>query len=692
MRRSAIRSSMSFLVVVLMGAAVLIALAPIASAATFTVNSTADDTDGGGCEPSPGDCTLREAINAANNTTAKDTISFALGSGVPAIAVGVPTSTPLPDITKPVVIDGSSGGATRVELDGTSAGVGARGLVVGNRGSTISDLVINHFNQEGIMLYGNGSNRVTGCRLGTNPAGTSAEPNGFGISMLNFGGTTYSAGANIIGGTTASERNLISGNTFDGIVIYNSNGNIIEGNRIGTNAAGTTSLQNGRDGIVLSTGLSNIIGGTALGTRNLISGNGANGVDITDGYTGINTSGNVVQGNLIGTNASGAGAVPNGEDGVHFEGHPVNNLVGGTTPAARNVITGNTGDGVGLDLDGQLDQAAVIAGNYIGVDADGIGALGNSNGIHIDGGPKMVIGGTARGAGNVIAGNFGAGIVIEDTAHSPGQARGTVIQANFIGTNAAGTDPIEETRGISVVGQPDTRIGGTSRSARNVISGNTVGIEVHDAAGTIIQGNFVGTNRAGTAGIPNLAEGVALLDSRRSLVGGNPAGAGNRIAFNGGAIMGGQGIMIDGGTGNSVQGNSIFSNKSLGIDLDADGVTPNDTHDVDTGTNELQNFPVVASAKSNGSITHVKGAIPSTKSTKVSLEFFSSGSCDASNHGEGKRFLGRTAVTTANSGTGSFNVVFSMGTKLGNRVTATATSPGGSTSEFSACRRVVSGR
>src|SRR5437763_9693316 len=95
MRESAVRPVVSLLLVMLLGAAVLVALAPAASAATFTVNSTGDDDDGS-CGPSPSDCTLREAINAANNTTAKDTISFALGSGVPTISVGSTTAAPLP--------------------------------------------------------------------------------------------------------------------------------------------------------------------------------------------------------------------------------------------------------------------------------------------------------------------------------------------------------------------------------------------------------------------------------------------------------------------------------------------------------------------------------------------------------------------------------------------------------------------
>ncbi len=683
MRGSVVRSAMSMLLAILMGAALVVTLAPSAFAATFTVNSTSDDTDAGGCEPSPGDCTLREAIVAANATTAKDTIDFDLGSGVPLIQVG--TLTGLPEVTKPIVIDGSSGGATRVELDGTGAGMFASGLVISGGRSSVSDLVINDFFQSGIHVLGHGGTRITGCRIGTDPTGTMAEPNQVGIALSGLGaGPIDGTGNNLVGGTTASERNLISGNTFDGIQIAHSNGNVVQGNRIGTNAAGTSALPNGRDGVLLQVGLSNVIGGTTPGSRNLISGNTENGIDFIDFAEGTTTSGNVVQGNLIGTDSSGTGVVPNGEDGVHFDNFPVNNLVGGTTAAARNVISGNVDDGVGMDLK-QFDHHEVIQGNFIGTDVTGTVALANGNGVHINGGRKNLI------SGNVISGNSGQGIAIENTFGAPESARGNVIQGNLIGTNAAGTAAMENTSGIAIDGQPDTLIGGTASAAHNVVSGNGIGILVGNTTGTVIQGNLVGTNAAGASRIPNLEVGISLTGSSQTLVGGTVAGARNVVAFNAGVVSGADGVTIVGGTGNSVLGNSIFSNSGLGIDLDDDGVTPNDASDVDAGTNDLQNFPAVTSARSHGSVTHVKGTVSGRRSTKVVVEFFSNPSCDPSNHGGGKRFLGRRTIPTGPSGTGSFDIIFSVGTTVGHRITATETNAGGSTSELSLCRKVAAG-
>jgi trimeric autotransporter adhesin len=291
----------------------------------------------------------------------------------------------------------------------------------------------------------------------------------------------------------------------------------------------------------------------------------------------------------------------------------------------------------------------------------------------------------------VISGNSSQGIAIENTFGSPESARGNVIQGNLIGTNVAGTGAMENTVGIGIDAQPDTLIGGTVPAARNVVSGNSIGIQVGNATGTVIQGNLVGTDAAGTSGIPNLEVGISLAGASQTLVGGTVAGARNVVAFNAGVISGSPGVAIDGGTGNSILANSIFANGGLGIDLDDDDVTPNDAGDVDAGTNDLQNFPAVTSAKSNGSVTHVKGNVSGRLSSKLLVEFFSSPSCDPSNHGEGKRFLGRRTIATGVSGTGSYDIVFSVGTTVGHRITATATNPGGSTSEFSACRKVFAG-
>jgi len=144
---------------------------------------------------------------------AKDTISFALGSGTPSIPAGFSSGTALPPLTHPVVIDGSSGGATRVELNGNDAGANANGLTLSGGSSTISDLVINRFTGDGIRIDTSGGNRVQGNRIGTEVTGGATVPN-------SRSGVLVSGGlSNVVGGTVAGARNLISGNAEHGLSI-----------------------------------------------------------------------------------------------------------------------------------------------------------------------------------------------------------------------------------------------------------------------------------------------------------------------------------------------------------------------------------------------------------------------------------------------------------------------------------------
>jgi len=669
-------------------AAAWLTAAPNASAAPLVVNSTADTTDGM-CNLSP-NCTLREAILVANATAAKDNITFNIGSGTPSIEVGLSGGGALPAITHPVSIDGSSGGATRVELVGDAAGSDADGLTVSGGTSTISDLVIDGFDGTGIRIDTAGGNVVTGCRIGTNATGTAASANSLhGILINGTGGG--GVGGNTIGGTTAAARNVISGNGLVGVFIIGSNGNVVQGNYIGTNAVGTAALGNSADGIQINGAKSNVIGGTAAGARNVVSGNHHHGVEIVDIFSGTTTSGNLVQGNFIGTNAAGTAAVGNTNDGVHMEGIPLYNTIGGTTPAARNVISGNGDDGVKLAMFA-FDHHDTVSGNYIGTDVTGTVAIGNGDaGVHIDAARKNTIGGTVPGAGNLISGNHGDGIRIDNTFGEPEQARGNVIRGNRIGTNAAGTAELGNSIGIHILGQPDNVIGGTTVASRNLVSGNAIGIDLAPGtSGTLVQGNFIGTDATGQNPVPNESDGIAV-ESSFNEIGGTLKGAGNVIAFNGPSIVGGNGVTVKTANAVPIQGNAIFSNSLLGIDLDDNGITANDALDADVGTNELQNFPTLTLAHSNATTTHVTGKVASEPNTSFTVEVFSSAQCDPSGHGEGGRFLGRTTVTSGGAGNGTFNVVFHTPTPVGDRITATATTTGNSTSEFSACRKVVQG-
>ena len=147
----------------------------------------------------------------------------------------------------------------------------------------------------------------------------------------------------------------------------------------------------------------------------------------------------------------------------------------------------------------------------------------------------------------------------------------------------------------------------------------------------------------------------------------------------------GDGVNFSGGTAVRISGNSIDNNTGLGINLvggteDSFGVTSNDGGDIDG----IQNFPSPSSATLAGGNLEVQGSFDSAASTTYTIEFFRSHGCDPSGHGEGASLAGSAPVTTDGSGTASFDVTLPA-TGSGTSVTATATGPGGSTSEFSSC-------
>ncbi len=280
-----------------------------------------------------------------------------------------------------------------VDPTGTIAVGNGSGVVVSD-GSQVLGNVISGNAGSGIDLRGEGI-LVQGNEIGTDVSGTKAIPNGEGI----FSGD----GRNTIGGTSPGLGNVISGNSGYGLIFTSelTGYNLIQGNKIGTDATGTKALGNGSNGIYMIEETSNTIGGSSPGAGNVISGNAANGIDLTD------SDFNVVQGNEIGTDYSGTRPLPNGQDGINLSG--ALNTIGGTT-AAANVIAGN--GRAGILMEGQSGSGRnLIEGDYIGTDASGFPALGNGgNGLTISN-PGNSIGGSPAAA-DVIADNGGAGVAL----------------------------------------------------------------------------------------------------------------------------------------------------------------------------------------------------------------------------------------------------------------------------------------
>jgi hypothetical protein len=344
----------------------------------------------------------------------------------------------------------------------------------------------------------------------------------------------------------------------------------------------------------------------------------------------------------------------------------------------RGFIVNNFSGGIGLVVNGNFN---LIAGNWIGTNAAG-NAAGPGNGQ--DGiaifGDSNTVGGSNVADRNVVSGNGDEGIDVEPVA------TGNVIIGNYVGTDDSGSVAITNgsggwSGGILLDGGGN-RIGGNAPGEGNLISGNNpYGILLHSSSNQVL-GNLIGTDATGTANLANTSDGITV-DGSNNVIGGTVANADNKIAFNGE-----DGIEFENtaGTGNTISGNSIFSNIGIGIDLDDDGVTTNDTgppHDIDTGPNNLQNYPVLTFASTGGGNTIIAGTFNSIASTTFTLEFFSSTVADGTGYGEGEVYLGSDTVATDVSGNASFIVVLPLAVALGDVITATATDPGNNTSEFS---------
>jgi uncharacterized repeat protein (TIGR01451 family)/uncharacterized repeat protein (TIGR02543 family) len=262
---------------------------------------------------------------------------------------------------------------------------------------------------------------------------------------------------------------------------------------------------------------------------------------------------------------------------------------------------------------------------------------------------------------------------------------GNAIEGCYIGTDVNGTSSEWNGEdGIEVTGDNNT-IGGTNAADGNVLSGNFWhGVEIASGGGNRIWNNRIGTRANGSGSLGNQSHGVWLSGSTaNTLVGGTGSNEANIIAFNGAV---GVGLANFGGTGNSIRGNKIYNNGNLGIDIYESlglGVNANDAGDPDGGGNAHQNYPVLSLVSVTGASVTIDGSLNSLTSTVFQIDFYSNPVADFSNHGEGEVYLGATNVTTDAGGDVVFSVTLPASVTTGHVVTATATDPGGSTSEFS---------
>src|SRR5256885_8082734 len=332
----AVRSLWVFLFLALL----LLLTAPV-EGATLAVINTNDSGVG----------SLRQAIIDANTASGADLINFNIpGAGVRTINL----MSPLPPITEALTIDGYSQPGSSVntlaigdnavlliELNGANAGGGGFDI---KAPTTLRGLLVNRFLDYGINIRASApGNVITGCFLGTDPSGMNSRP--------NLSGNIIAASSNnVIGGVTPALRNIIAGDSTadsgNGIEIDGDQanpsavtGNVIQGNYIGVNAAGTAALGNG-NGLEITSQTNLTIGGSSAGARNVISGNTSAGIDLT----GVTNSS--IQGNYIGLDANGQARIAN-FGGIAASGNS-NLTIGGPGARPGNVVSGNQSIGIAL--------------------------------------------------------------------------------------------------------------------------------------------------------------------------------------------------------------------------------------------------------------------------------------------------------------------------------------------------------
>ncbi|WZO98058.1 right-handed parallel beta-helix repeat-containing protein [Isosphaeraceae bacterium EP7] len=539
----------------------------------FTVSVATDNGD----NASPTTGSLRAAIVAANAVVAGDdaVIDFSI-SGAGTHVLGIDSTYELPAIVKPTVVDGYSqgggsyAGAPLIQISGGSGQNGLR-LGVGADGSTIKGLSIVNFARSGSdggagIWIEDGVTNVTvqGNYIGLEADGTTGAGNTLGVLVQGHSAT--------IGGTVAGQGNVIAGNGQGGILVLvdgtgpnaSVSSTIIAGNFLGTNAAGTAIVSNGGATTSGAPGYKSgfnigLSGTTATAIEgNLVSGSGGSGIvlttrpaDIAGSFTAIAglvaTTTTTIKGNLIGTNAAGTASLSN-QTGILIAGAD-HVTIGGATLADRNVISGNQGFGGPLDggdgilITGNADFIT-IQGNYIGVNAVGQAALGNSGDgietLYTDGSgtvlpttvagtpTNLMIGGSAAGDGNLISANGWYGVKLVGQSYAT-PATGYLIQGNNIGAFADGT--------------------GSNHTSGNMIRG----IYLKHTSGASVRGNSLLFNDFG---------GIEAISTLSTTVGGLTAGDGNVIAG-----LSGVGIVID-GTPTEHNQNFAIQNNRIGMRLD----------------------------------------------------------------------------------------------------------------------------
>jgi hypothetical protein len=486
----------------------------------------------------------------------------------------------------------------------------------------------------------------------------------------------------------------------------------IQGNRIGTNAAGTAVIENNNDGIDIDETPRVLVGGATAAARNLISGNGTNGIDV-QGHRADDVR---IQGNFVGVNATGDAALPNREHGIDLtgdtDGRLENVLIGGPNDGEGNLISGNGSFSTGLDgihvrgsftsLNGSFQytvRTVTIEGNTIGTDVSGSAAIGNGrHGMNISNLEDVSI------VDNLTSGNTDQGLRLTNVDGT------AVVEQNRAGVDVSTTAALPN--GTDGMQLGSLRSGASLDVLDNVVSGNgRTGIYLtpsEDNADATVLRNLVGVTGDGQrTPLGNGGDGIRMAGADRTfryVVGSTNPADGNVSAYNGGSGVSlpeyqpaTSGVPV-GGDDLAVRGNLIYANGGLGIDLGTGGFsgevggspgeTPNDENDSDEGVNRYQNTPEIAEATydaSTGSLSlrYLVDTDPSYATYPIRVEVYRADTSD-----QAVAFLGAESIPEAEASTErTFTFQPAAALDVTDWVIATATDADGNTSEFNRIRQ-----
>ena len=463
---------------------------------------------------------LRAAIDAANSAaagTATD-ITFSVNGTIT-------LASALPAITNEVIIDGTSapthtaGGAPVVEIN--CDGHAGLQFSAGSADSELLGVAVDDASGNGVTL---GADAITlnGDYIGLDLAGAADGNHADGVFV------SPDSSEDMIGlnssGDSGVVANVISGNTGSGLVLSGATHNTVAANRIGTNRAGSAAIANGGNGIWLTQGA---------------NGNEIGGTEYTDAATGQQNN-------------------PTGSKGTVT---PVF-----VAPPLGNLVSGNSGDGVLIDM-GSQDN--VLNGNFIGTTADGDAAIGNSgNGVSIIGangnslvGCKLV--NNPFVYYNVVSGNKLNGLLVTNSDN-------TTVQGNFFGVGANNTSAVGNNgNGILVNGSSENTVVGGVIPLGNVSGDNTLnGVEVAGTASKFITFNTFGGLLAFKGAAPNGNDGLLVTSAGGRIVARTNVFSGN--TRNGIELAGGAtGVTVDPNiVGLTTKGDAVLPNGGDGVLID----------------------------------------------------------------------------------------------------------------------------